>query len=72
MLLLKPRSIFCQPLLPPRTIERCTLKTFPEGRHMMISRRERQWSDLLIERIMLFLFGLYSLITLFGQPMHSE
>jgi hypothetical protein len=39
---------------------------------MWASRRERQWSDLAIERSTPLLFGLYSLVTLFGQALHPD
>ena len=35
-------------------------------------RRERQWSDLAIERTTPLLFGLYSLVTLFGHALHPD
>ncbi len=33
---------------------------------------QRQWSDLAIERTTPLLFGLYSLVTLFGQALHPD
>ncbi len=39
---------------------------------MWASRRERQWSDLATRRSTPLLFGLYSLVALFGQALHPD
>jgi hypothetical protein len=44
--------------------------TFEEGRAHLGIETQRQWSDLAIERTTPVLFGLYSLITLFGHALH--
>ena len=44
--------------------------TFEEGRAHLGIETQRQWSDLAIERSTPLLFGLYSLVTLFGQALH--
>jgi hypothetical protein len=41
--------------------------TFEESRAHLGIETQRQWSDLAIERSTPLLFGLYSLVTLFGQ-----
>ena len=46
--------------------------TFEEGRAHLGIETQRQWSDLAIERSTPLLFGLYSLITLFGQALHPD
>jgi len=43
--------------------------TFEEGRAHLGLETQRQWSDLAIERTTPLLFGLYSLVTLFGQAL---
>ncbi len=44
--------------------------TFEEGRAHLGIETQRQWSDRAIERSTPLLFGLYSLVTLFGQALH--
>ena len=46
--------------------------TFEESRAQLGIETQRQWSDLAIERTTLLLFGLYSLVTLFGQALHPD
>jgi DDE superfamily endonuclease len=46
--------------------------TFEEGRAHLGIETQRQWSDLAIERSTPLLFGLYSLVTLFGQTLHPD
>ena len=46
--------------------------TFEEGRAHLGIETQRQWSDLAIERTTPVLFGLYSLITLFGHALHPN
>jgi DDE superfamily endonuclease len=46
--------------------------TFEEGRAHLGIETQRQWSDLAIERSTPLLFGLYSLVTLFGQGLHPD
>ncbi len=46
--------------------------TFEEGRAHLGIETQRQWSDLAIERSTPVLFGLYSLVTLFGQALHPD
>ena len=46
--------------------------TFEEGRGHMGIETQRQWSDLAIERSTPLLFGLYSLVTLFGHALHPD
>jgi hypothetical protein len=46
--------------------------TFEEGRAPLGIETQRQWSDLAIERSTPLLFGLYSLVTLFGQAAHPD
>lgn len=46
--------------------------TFEEGRAHLGIETQRQWSDLAIERATPLLFGLYSLVTLFGQALHPD
>jgi hypothetical protein len=46
--------------------------TFEESRAHLGIETQRQWSDLAIERSTPLLFGLYSLVTLFGQALHPE
>src|SRR5260370_25850851 len=46
--------------------------TFEEGRAHLGIETQRQWSDQAIERSTPLLFGLYSLVTLFGQTLHPD
>jgi DDE superfamily endonuclease len=46
--------------------------TFEEGRAHLGIETQRQWSDPAIERSTPLLFGLYSLVTLFGQALHPN
>jgi hypothetical protein len=46
--------------------------TFEEGRAHLGIETQRQWSDLAIERSTPLLFGLYSLVTLFGHALHPN
>jgi len=46
--------------------------TFEEGRAHLGIETQRQWSDRAIERSTPLLFGLYSLVTLFGQAAHPD
>jgi hypothetical protein len=46
--------------------------TFEEGRAHLGIETQRQWSDRAIERSTPLLFGLYSLVTLFGHALHPE
>ncbi len=46
--------------------------TFEESRAHLGIETQRQWSDLAIERTTPLLFGLYSLVTLFGQALHPD
>ena len=46
--------------------------TFEEGRAHLAIETQRQWSDRAIERSTPLLFGLYSLVTLFGQALHPD
>src|SRR5690348_13396113 len=46
--------------------------TFEEGRAHLGIETQRQWSDLASERSTPLLFGLYSLVTLFGQALHPD
>jgi len=46
--------------------------TFEEGRAHLGIETQRQWSDRAIERSTPLLFGLYSLVTLFGQALHPD
>ena len=46
--------------------------TFQEARAHLGIETQRQWSDLAIERSTPLLFGLYSLVTLFGQALHPD
>ncbi|HEY7355890.1 MAG TPA: transposase, partial [Ktedonobacterales bacterium] len=46
--------------------------TFEEGRAHLGIETQRQWSDLAIERSTPLLFGLYSLVALFGQALHPD
>jgi len=46
--------------------------TFEEGRASLGIETQRQWSDRAIERSTPLLFGLYSLVTLFGRALHPN
>lgn len=46
--------------------------TFEEGRAHLGIETQRQWSDPAIERSTPLLFGLYSLVTLFGDALHPD
>src|SRR5437588_11791673 len=46
--------------------------TFEEGRAHLGIETQRQWSDRAIERSTPLLFGLYSLVTLFGRALHTD
>lgn len=46
--------------------------TFEEGRAHLGIETQRQWSDLAIERSTPLLFGLYSLVALFGHALHPD
>jgi hypothetical protein len=46
--------------------------TFEESRAQLGIETQRQWSDLAIERSTPLLFGLYSLVTLFGEALHPD
>jgi hypothetical protein len=46
--------------------------TFEESRAHVGIETQRQWSDLAIERSTPLLFGLYSLVTLFGRALHPD
>jgi hypothetical protein len=46
--------------------------TFEEGRAHLGIETQRQWSDQAIERSTPLLFGLYSLVTLFGRALHPN
>src|SRR5205809_2171700 len=73
-----PKAIF--PTDPTQTAEqivcdeisRWSLEvTFEEGRAHLGIETQRQWSDRATRRSTPLLFGLYSLVTLFGQAAHS-
>jgi hypothetical protein len=46
--------------------------TFEESRAQLGIETQRQWSDVAIERTTPLLFGLYSLVTLFGHALHPN
>ncbi len=46
--------------------------TFEESRAQLGIQTQRQWSDLATRRTTPLLFGLYSLVTLFGQAFHPD
>jgi DDE superfamily endonuclease len=46
--------------------------TFEESRAHLGIETQRQWSDLAIDRTTPMLFGLYSLVVLFGRALHPE
>ena len=46
--------------------------TFEESRALLGIETQRQWSDRAIERTTPMLFGLYSLVALFGQAFHPD
>ena len=56
-----------------RFMKRWSLEvTFEEGRAHLGIETQRQWSDLATRRSTPLLFGLYSLVTLFGQALHPD
>jgi hypothetical protein len=64
-----PYSITCfLPCLSHLSLE----VTFEQGRAHLGIETQRQWSDQAIERSTPLLFGLYSLMTLFGQALHPD
>lgn len=74
-----PKAIFSTD--PTQTAEQIILAfmkrwslevTFEESRAHLGIETQRQWSDLAIERSTPLLFGLYSLVTLFGQAGHPD
>jgi hypothetical protein len=74
-----PKAIFStDPTQPAEQIvsdfmKRWSLEvTFEEGRAHLGIETQRQWSDRAIERSTPLLFGLYSLVTLFGQALHPD
>jgi DDE superfamily endonuclease len=74
-----PKAIFStDPAQTPEQIvgdfmKRWSLEvTFEEGRAHLGIETQRQWSDLAIERSTPLFFGLYSLVTLFGQALHPD
>ena len=74
-----PKAIFSTDLLQTAEqlisdfIKRWSLEvTFEEGRAHLGIETQRQWSDLAIERTTPLLFGLYSLVALFGQAVHPD
>jgi hypothetical protein len=74
-----PKAIFCtDPAQPAEEIIKDFMKrwslevTFEEGRAHLGIETQRQWADQAIERATPLLFGLYSLVTLFGQALHPD
>jgi hypothetical protein len=74
-----PKAIFStDPTQPAEQIivdfmKRWSLEvTFEEGRAHLGIETQRQWSDRAIERSTPLLFGLSSLVTLFGQALHPD
>jgi hypothetical protein len=74
-----PKAIFSTDLLQTAAqiirdfMKRWSLEvTFEEGRTHLGIETQRQWSDLAIERTTPLLFGLYSLVALFGQAVHPD
>ena len=74
-----PKALFCtDPTAETDQIIRDFMKrwslevTFEEGRAHLGIETQRQWSDLAIERSTPLLFGLYSLVALFGQAVHPD
>lgn len=74
-----PKVIFStHPALPAQQVicdfmKRWSLEvTFEEGRMHLGIETQRQWSDQAIERSTPLLFGLYSLVTLFGHALHPD
>jgi DDE superfamily endonuclease len=74
-----PKAIFStDPAQPAEEIIKDFMKrwslevTFEEGRAHLGIETQRQWSDRAIERSTPLLFGLYSLVTLFGQALHPD
>jgi hypothetical protein len=76
----RPRKPSFPPILPRRQnrssetrMKRWSLKvTFEEGRAHLGIETQRQWSDRATRRSTPLLFGLYSLVTLFGQALHPD
>jgi hypothetical protein len=74
-----PKAIFCtDPAQPAEEIIQDFMKrwslevTFEEGRAHLGIETQRQWSDRAIERSTPLLFGLFSLVALFGQALHPD
>jgi hypothetical protein len=74
-----PKAIFCTDPIQSaeEIIEDCMKRwslevTFEESRAHLGIAIQRQWSDRAIERTTPLLFGLYSLVTLFGQALSSD
>ena len=74
-----PKAIF--PTDPTQSAEQIVLDfmkrwslevTFEEGRAHVGIETQRQWSDLAIERSTPLLFGLYSLVALFGRALQPD
>src|SRR5207249_6671653 len=77
----RPRNPRCFQLIkakPLRRLSSMRMKrwslevTFEESHAHLGIETQRQWSDLAIERTTPLLFGLYSLVTLFGQALHPD
>jgi hypothetical protein len=74
-----PKAIFStDPTQPAEEIIKDFMKrwslevTFEEGRAHLGIETQRQWSDRAIERSTPLLFGLFSLVALFGQALHPD
>ncbi len=74
-----PKAIFStNPTQPAEEIIKDFMKrwslevTFEEGRAHLGIETQRQWSDRAIERSTPLLFGLFSLVTLFGRALHPD
>ena len=74
-----PKAIFStDPAQPAEEIIKDFMKrwslevTFEEGRAHLGIETQRQWSDQAIERSTPLLFGLFSLVALFGQALHPN
>jgi hypothetical protein len=74
-----PKAIFStDPAQPAEEIIKDFMKrwslevTFEEGRARLGSETQHQWSDQAIERSTPLLFGLSSLMALFGQALHPD
>src|SRR5579872_7035484 len=74
-----PKAIFSTDLAQPAEaiiqdfMKRWSLEvTFEEGRAHLGIETQRQWSDQAIERSTPLLFGLFSLVALFGRAVHPE